>query len=409
MVTLDVKSDDRDMENGLLFDYMYGPTRSESEDGSDEDEDDEQAPAPDPSELLLCCDSFSSSSVVDKVSSRSLTDEMLADRAVRSADLELLMQCTCNSACQRQCIERVGFTALAKLRYFVWYESSGQKRSRARRSEAIDQVVEDAHRAYLAAPHKDDPPMERFRYCVGQHDVCELSFQQMLGVIAAKSKHSWKGWSGLKAKALGMPPCEVPTAKPRRNRKTMHSKAYINLCCDTLVGECTSIGRYGEYTYLPYRKLEHFFASYEHYCEKNQIPEKQRAKFKTFSLAFTALKKEKLIKLQDDAGQCCTPNVYFCFDVVGSGGFDTCEICRNAEILLREKHKAGWTRDQLNIIVDFLQHHLLQQQRERQHLENNMEKARQVDENGQPLYALFFTDGFTEGKGMRNAFVIYSK
>ena len=37
------------MENGLLFDYMYGPTRSESEDGSDED--DEQAPAPDPSEL----------------------------------------------------------------------------------------------------------------------------------------------------------------------------------------------------------------------------------------------------------------------------------------------------------------------------------------------------------------------
>jgi hypothetical protein len=29
-----------------------------------------------------------------------------------------------------------------------------------------------------------------------------------------------------------------------------------------------------------------------------------------------------------------------------------------------------------------------------------MEKARQVDENGQPLYALLFTDGFTEGKGI---------
>jgi hypothetical protein len=66
VITVDVKSDDRDMENGLLFDYMYGPTRSESEDGSDED--DEQA-------LIHQSCYF--------VSSGSLTDEMLlADRAV---------------------------------------------------------------------------------------------------------------------------------------------------------------------------------------------------------------------------------------------------------------------------------------------------------------------------------------
>jgi hypothetical protein len=82
-----------------------------------------------------------------------------------------------------------------------------------------------------------------------------------------------------------------------------------------------------------------------------------------------------------------------------SGGFDTCEICRNAEILMNEKHKAGWTREQLHIVIEFLQHHLLQQQRERQHLDNNIAKARELDENGQPIQALFFSDGFTEEKG----------
>jgi hypothetical protein len=86
---------DREMENRLMFDYTYGPTRSDSE--ADSDEDDEQAPAPDPSELLIHLNCDLSSSRSEKISSGPLTDEMLADRAVRSADLELLMQCTCNA------------------------------------------------------------------------------------------------------------------------------------------------------------------------------------------------------------------------------------------------------------------------------------------------------------------------
>jgi hypothetical protein len=137
---------------------------------------------------------------------------MLADRAVRSADLELHMQCTCNASCRHQCIDLVGFTALSKLRFFVWYESSGQRKSRERHVKAKEELVSNAHRAYLAAPHKDDSPLDRFRFCVGQQRVCELSFQQIIGVIPAKSKHSWRGWSELKYKALGIEPPALPPA-----------------------------------------------------------------------------------------------------------------------------------------------------------------------------------------------------
>jgi hypothetical protein len=59
----------------------------------------------------------------------------------------------------------------------------------------------------------------------------------------------------------------------------------------------------------------------------------------------------------------------------------------------------GWTSSQIDIVQSFRRSHLLQQQRERQHLDNNIEKAREIDEVGQPKSALLFSDGFTEQKG----------
>jgi hypothetical protein len=311
-VTADVE-DDRNIQNSMMFDYLYGSS-SESEDdndseggsddsdGGDSEEDSERiATAPDPSELVLCCSEINSRCA--NGASASWNDEVfLAQRALHSVDLGKLMQARCYANCQRECIEQVGLNAIGKLRYFVWFERCGMKRSQKDRLEAIYELVKEAHHCYIAAAHGADDEMQRFTFMVGTTAVCELSFQQMIGIIPPKSKCVWKGWKGLKYRALGVAPPPVPKPKPPRNKKTRSCVSFIHNTSESMMGDNTSLARYGDYIYLPYRKIDHFFASYQHYCEKNEINEKERAGFKTFTNAFCAVKEEMKVKLQTDAG-----------------------------------------------------------------------------------------------------------
>jgi hypothetical protein len=255
---------------------------------------------PHPSQLVFCGTSTS------KSNPRSNSAADLSRRACLNVDICKLAQCRCYDNCKRKCIDRVRLTAVAKLRYFVWYEREGKERAQSDRHDAIYDLVKRAHQHYLTSSHGNDPPEQRFSFMVGEQEVCELSFQQMIGIIPSKAKCTWQGWTKMKNKMLGIDVPILPTPKPPRNKKTMTCKAFIHQSCDTLIGDSTSLARYGEYTYLPYRRMDHYFASYQHYCEKHNIPDNRIARFRTFTLAFTAVEEELKIKLQTDAGECYT-------------------------------------------------------------------------------------------------------
>jgi hypothetical protein len=120
-----------------------------TEDGSDSDdnctskqEDSEQfAGAPEPSELVLCCSEITASHCTDGASKSKNSENFLAQRALHSVDLTKLVRTRCYANCKRECIDRVGLIAIAKLRYFVWFERTGMKRSQADRLEAIYALV----------------------------------------------------------------------------------------------------------------------------------------------------------------------------------------------------------------------------------------------------------------------------
>ena len=79
------------------------------------------------------------------------------------------------------------------------------------------------------------------------------------------------------------------------------------------------------------------------------------------------------------------------------GAFDRCEICANAENLLKNlKFKS---EEELNIIRMYRRRHILQQFDERNKLLQNIESTRVTDVRGQPTRCLILTDAMTERKG----------
>lgn len=116
VATDDELKSDANLQNNIMFDYMYGNS-SESEGGSESEENDSEqfAVAPEQSELVLCCSEIKSQST-DGGSTSKNSEMFLAQRALHSVDLGKLMQTRCHASCKRNCIERVRLTAIGKLR-----------------------------------------------------------------------------------------------------------------------------------------------------------------------------------------------------------------------------------------------------------------------------------------------------
>lgn len=80
----------------------------------------------------------------------------------------------------------------------------------------------------------------------------------------------------------------------------------------------------------------------------------------------------------------------------GKGSFGRCEICHNAEQLLKRKN---WSTKQCEIIKMYRRRHIEQQFAERVTLQTNIAKTYEYDSNGQPTSCLQFSDGFSTWKG----------
>lgn len=83
----------------------------------------------------------------------------------------------------------------------------------------------------------------------------------------------------------------------------------------------------------------------------------------------------------------------------GKGTFEKCDICHNAEQLLRGNRQ--WGKSERNIIYAYRRRHIVQQFAERIKLRQNITSTYEIGDDGQPLVALLFSDGMTVVKGKR--------
>ena len=136
--------------------------------------------------------------------------------------------------------------------------------------------------------------------------------------------------------------------------------------------------------YLPYKSIVYFYGEYEFVCDKNATP--IRAKLSTFRRAYVRLCKN--LKQRDGT------TVKF---QSGKGSFDKCDICVNADELLR--HSSRWSPVEMEIIRAYRRRHINQQFEKRIKLQENILSTYEFDEKGQPVKALLFTNGMTVVKG----------
>jgi hypothetical protein len=87
--------------------------------------------------------------------------------------------------------------------------------------------------------------------------------------------------------------------------------------------------------------------------------------------------------------------IYSVMHVIGS--FDRCEVCHNAEELL--KRAVNWSKEEAEIIKTYRRRHILQQFEERIKLQDNIASTYELDSNQRPLTALLLPDGMTTVTG----------
>lgn len=81
----------------------------------------------------------------------------------------------------------------------------------------------------------------------------------------------------------------------------------------------------------------------------------------------------------------------------GKGSFEKCDICHNAENLLRSNRQ--WGKSERNIVYAYRRRHIAQQFAERIKLRQNIASTYEIGDDGQPAVALLFSDGMTVVKG----------
>jgi hypothetical protein len=92
------------------------------------------------------------------------------------------------------------------------------------------------------------------------------------------------------------------------------------------------------------------------------------------------------------------------------GSFNTCGICNKADDLANDRKR--FSRPQQIIFEKYKQNHLIQQYKERQTLEENIQLAQSYDQYGNTQHALLYSDGMTvmtgntpRSKGSENPYI----
>jgi hypothetical protein len=129
--------------------------------------------------------------------------------------------------------------------------------------------------------------------------------------------------------------------------------------------------------FLPYAGPKEFYSEYVAYCKLENLLDSEYAKRETFRKGLHELRHE--------------------FRLMGAkGSFPTCEMCNNANDLLRNlKVKDQSHRE---IIFKLKKEHLLQQMNERMYMERNRIESTMEYDN-QPVQLFILADAMTHSRG----------
>lgn len=191
--------------------------------------------------------------------------------------------------------------------------------------------------------------------------------------------------------------------------KRIHAYNYIKTIAESDIVDRSAYQGHENDVYLPYRQVLSFFGEYEYYCIHYNVPKCERASESTFRRALSAVQRDMkrskgvTVRLSGGKGESCLKDCSYVSCILDGiyiylGSFERCEICANADILLQQYSRKS--PEEREIIKEYRRLHILQQFDERVKLQNNIEKTRVCDENGQPTCALLFNDAMTATKGI---------
>jgi hypothetical protein len=123
--------------------------------------------------------------------------------------------------------------------------------------------------------------------------------------------------------------------------------------------------------------VNEFYQEYAAYCSAELMPPRSCAKEETFRKAWKSLESE--------------------YRLIGAkGSFPTCDVCNNANDLLRNlKIKDQSHRE---VILKFKRLHLMQQMQERMYMEQNRMESK-LEYNNQPVQFFCLIDAMTSSRG----------
>lgn len=205
----------------------------------------------------------------------------------------------------------------------------------------------------------------------------------------------------------------LETISISRRSKRDHAYSYIEDVVRSGKADRSAFEKQENSVYLPYRRLRFFYGEYLFLCQHKKMP--MYAKENTFRRAFNEVKSQfavKGVKVKFNSGKgksvlgmlllyvlaaslCYFIMVHILFCMVGT--FDKCEVCHNAEQLL--KRTSIWSKDEIAIIKAYRRQHIQQQFEERIKLQSNIALTYDLDSNGRPKTALLLPDGMTTVTG----------
>ncbi len=146
--------------------------------------------------------------------------------------------------------------------------------------------------------------------------------------------------------------------KERISTKKEHAYSYIRAVVESEIIDRSAFQKQDKSIYIPYQNLLYFYGEYDFYCKERNIV--IVAKFTTFRRAWKMLVRDKF---NEDSTKVKLSS--------GKGTHGKCEICHNAESLLRSK-RSDWSKLEKDVIKMYRRKHIEQQFNERITLQNNI-------------------------------------
>lgn len=307
-------------------------------------------------------------STTSRVSGKRSSDFHLKENAF-ATPLMALSKLRCTKSCEYDglCMCRTSLSAIFALRLSFWGEENAPPPTSGQRRESILNILRDA---YSINEKKLTFSVTDEHASGGHIIVCELAFLQIVGLTVKSTLHEApRQWRRCVASIrLG---CVQSKDEYKLTDKPKFSNAlgYIRYITDK-IAETTPYGLSDgpQVKIVPYEDVRQFFSEYTTHCTSVNVDRTERALEATFRKALLSMPHIRLIGCK--------------------GSFHTCELCNNANELLRDPTKR-FTREQRDVFQRYKHIHLKQQQRERETLEENKHLCTEMDANGNVKCALF--------------------